>query len=173
MKLSLPCAIVFALLCTTGCSASSHDFDSVVSGVEQRYSVHPQHIPLMGLVSFCGRIYTHGGVKGMRIAEFDHVGSIDSDSLYSLVRSQLGAQWQPMVTERSTAHSEMSVVFVQPSEKSMRMLFADYENGELDLVRMELNGSALAKWMRNPQANVGAAPRSDSRSGDSHPGRTD
>ena len=173
MKASVFAVVVATLLCATGCSASNHDFDSVVSGVEQRYAVHAQRIPLMGFVSFCARAKTHGGVKDMRIAEFDHIGKLDAGDLYSLMQSKLGAQWQPMVTERSTAHSEMSVIFVQPADQSMRMLIADYENGELDLVRMELNGSVLAKWMHKPQGHVDTVHASDSRSGDSHPGETD
>jgi hypothetical protein len=32
----------------------------------------------------------------------------------------------------------------------MRMLIADYEDGELDVVRMELNGDRLRRWMREP-----------------------
>ena len=31
------------------------------------------------------------------------------------------------------------------------MMIADYDHHELDVVRMELSGDALAKWMKDPQ----------------------
>ena len=173
MKTPILFVAATALLCATGCSASNHDFEAVVSGVEQRYSVHAQRIPLMGLVSLCARATTRGGVKDMRIAEFDHIGKLDTAALYSLMRTQLGTRWQPMVTDRSTSGSELSVVFVQPSDRSMRMLVADYENGELDVVRMELNGSALARWMHDPKVNMSSFHSGDFHPGDIHPGQTD
>jgi hypothetical protein len=145
-----------ALVSSTGCAAADHDFNAVVSSVEQHYSAHPQRIPLMGFVSLCARVATHGGVKGMRVAEFDNLRhdaqgrDLDTQELLDLVRSELGEEWQPMVTERSRHGSELSVVFVRPAGHSMRMLVADYENGELDVVRMELNGSQLAEFMHEP-----------------------
>ena len=140
-----------ALLYSTGCSAAGHDFDSVVSGIEHRYSVHPQHIPLLGFASLCATVTTRGGVRGMRIAEFDNIQSSDGAAdLSALLQSKLGGEWQPFVSQRNADASERSIIFVQPVGDAMRMLIADYDHGELDLVRMELNGSALAKWMHDP-----------------------
>jgi hypothetical protein len=34
------------------------------------------------------------------------------------------------------------------------MLIADYEHGELDLVRVELNGERLARWVDDPQGSA-------------------
>jgi hypothetical protein len=31
------------------------------------------------------------------------------------------------------------------------MMIADFDHHELDVVRMELSGDALAKWMKDPQ----------------------
>ena len=53
------------LLVSTGCSAADHDFNSVVSAVEHKYSVHAQRIPLTGLVSMCASLKTYGGVRGL------------------------------------------------------------------------------------------------------------
>ena len=155
LKLS-PLVLAVAMLSSTGCAAADHDFNAVVSSVEQRYSAHPQRIPMMGFVSFCARVATHGGVKGMKIAEFDNLRhdklgrDLDMQELLELVRAELGQEWQPMVTERARHDSEMSVVFVRPVGRSMRMLVADYENGELDVVRMELNGDQLAEFIHEP-----------------------
>ena len=88
-----------ALLLSTGCSAADHDFNSVVSAVEHKYSVHAQRIPMMSLVSICASLKTHGGVRGLRMAQFDNVRGMDGKDLYPLLRSRLGDEWQPFVTE--------------------------------------------------------------------------
>lgn len=168
MKRGIVVALAFGMLCAVGCSASNRDFDSVVSGVEQRYSVHAQRIPMMGFVSLCARVTTLGGVKGMQIAQFEDVGRIDAGDLYSLMQSELGTQWQPMVVDRNSEDSNVSVIFVQPAGHSMRMLIASYEGAELDVVRMELNGARLAHWVREPDSG-----NSFFHHNDSHPGRTD
>ena len=139
---------VLVLAPVMGCAASNHDFDAVVSAVEHRYQVHAQRIPMMGFVSFCAHVATVGGVKGMRIAEFDHFSSIaDTEELAQLVSENLGNTWQRFVTERG-GNSKLSVIYVWPEGKNIRMLIADLDHGELDVVRMELNGDRLAKWMR-------------------------
>ncbi|MGO8720654.1 MAG: hypothetical protein ACLQMO_15785 [Acidobacteriaceae bacterium] len=141
------------LLVSTGCSAADHDFESVVSGVEHQYSVHAQRVPFMGVVSLCARVKTGGGVDDLRIAEFDNIRGLDGRELYALLRSRLGNEWQPFVTEMAGGNrsGDQSVILVRPNGSSMGMLVADYDHGELDLVGMELNGAALAKWLRNPE----------------------
>ena len=42
------------------------------------------------------------------------------------------------------------IIFVREKGDAMGMMIADYEHGELDVVRMELSGDALAKWMKDP-----------------------
>lgn len=147
--MKIPALLSIALLAlapAVGC-ASGHDFDNVVATVEHHYSVHAQRVPMMGFVSFCARVASHDGVKGMRIAEFDNLALAKTDDLGQLVRDSLGPRWQLFVTERD-AGGEQSVIYVQPHGSAMRMLIADYENGELDLV--EINGERLQQWLRDP-----------------------
>ena len=40
----------------------------------------------------------------------------------------------------------------------MRLMIADYDHGELDLVRIEVNGKRMQHWLQNPQ---GSAQRHD------------
>lgn len=143
-----------ALLVSTGCSAADHDFNSVVSAVEHKYSVHAQRIPMMTLVSIFAGLKTHGGVRSLRVAEFDNLHGMDGKDLYPLLRSRLGDEWQPFVTEVSggTNHGgDQSVILVRPDGSSMGMMIADYDHGELDLVGMEMNGAALSKWLHDPE----------------------
>ncbi len=153
MKQVLCLMAASVLLISTECSAADHDFNSVVSAVEHKYSVHAQRIPLMGLVSMCASLKTHGGVNDLRVAEFDNLRGVDGKDLYALLRSRLGDQWQLFVRETAGADraGDQSVILVHPDGSSMGMMIADYDHGELDLVRMEMNGAALSKWLRNPQ----------------------
>jgi hypothetical protein len=76
--------------------AADRDFDGLVSDVEHRYDVHATRVPMMSLVSLCARFATHGGVKGLRVVEFDDVkATLDVSELASLVRNHLGPEWQP------------------------------------------------------------------------------
>lgn len=170
MKRGAVFTVAILMLCTVGCSASSHDFNSVVSGVEHRYSIHAQRIPLMGFVSFCARVTTLGGVKGMRIAQFEGIHHLDAANLSFTMQSSLGPQWQPMVVDWDKEGTDVSVIFVQPDGRhSMRMLVASYDGDELNLVRMDLNGPVLAHWMREPSSRIGPLHHVS----DVHPGRTD
>lgn len=139
-------------------AAASRDFNAVVSAVEQRYSSHAERVPLMGLVSFCSWAVTGGGVKGMRVAEFDHLpAAADPKELETIVKNSLGKDWQPFVTDRSR-NGDLTTIYVQPDGESMRMMVADFEHGELDLVRLEVNGDRLRHWMHDPE---GSARRRD------------
>jgi hypothetical protein len=142
------------LLVSTGCSAADRDFNSVVSAVEHKYSVHAQRIPMMSLVSIFASLKTHGGVQSLHVAQFDDVRGMDGKDLYPLLRSRLGDDWQPFVTEVSGGQNrggDQSVILVRPDGSSMGMMIADYDHGELDLVGMEMNGAALSKWLHDPE----------------------
>ena len=65
MKQVLCLMAASVLLISTECSAADHDFNSVVSAVEHKYSVHAQRVPLTGLVSMCASLKTYGGVRGL------------------------------------------------------------------------------------------------------------
>lgn len=129
---------------------SGNDFDSVVSAVETSYHQQPQHIPMMWLASFAAGLSTHGGVRNMKIAEFDHFsGPASGEELDRLIGSRLHQGWKRMIFERSQ-NGALSVIYVHPDGQSMRMLIANYDGGELDIVRMDLNGERLAHFLDNP-----------------------
>jgi hypothetical protein len=132
--------------------APDHDFNGVVDGLEQHYGISGHRLPMMGFAGFCARLATHGGVKGLRIAEFEHVAGspIDADDLSRFIGERLGSDWQPVVKDRDQHGRNQTVIFARPAGHAMRMLIANYENGELDVVRVELDGAELAKWMKEP-----------------------
>jgi len=149
---------VAVILPMTVRAAGHRDFDAVVSAVEHRYDARAEKIPMMGLVSFCGWVATGGGVRGLKIAEFDHFsGPGDPAELDKLVNDSLGGEWQRFVAERER-NGQLNLIYAQPDGHAMRMLIVDYENSELDVVRVEVNADRLRHWMKDPQ---GSAKRHD------------
>src|SRR5271156_447165 len=147
-----PIALLLLASATVYSFAADRDFDGLVSEVAHRYEEHATRIPMMSFVSLCARFATHGGVKGLRVVEFDDVkATVDVSELASLVRNHLGAEWRPFIQEHGKQGESESIIFVREKGDAMGMMIADYERGELDVVRMELSGDALAKWMKDPQ----------------------
>lgn len=152
----LPALLLLAPV--TGCAGSRHDFGAVVLAVQQEYPAHIQQVPLMRLVSLCAQVVTVDGVKGMRIARFDSFRRPpDPRRLDQLVSHALGSGWLGFVTTRDR-NGDTTLIFTQPDGNSMRMLIADYEHGELNLVRMEVNGRRMGRWLQNPQAQAHRHP---------------
>jgi hypothetical protein len=136
---------------TVGCRAADRDFNNVVHEIEHHYNLHATHVPMMRFVSFVARVGSHGAMKGLRVVEFEQVGdSLRGEELAPVLEGTLGESWLLFVQERSQDESEQTFVFTQPKGNNMKMLIADYSNGELDIVRMELSAKQLAKWMRDP-----------------------
>jgi hypothetical protein len=151
----LSIAVVLLAGATLYSFAADRDFDGLVTAVAHRYDVHATHIPMMSVVSLCARFATHGGVKGLRVVEFDDFkASLNVSELTSLVRNSLGPEWQPFINERDNQGGSQSIIFVRQKGDALRMMIADYDHNELDVVRMELSGDALAKWMKDPHSKT-------------------
>ena len=148
-------AVLLVVSATLYSFAADSDFDNLVNEVAQRYDAHATRIPMMSFVSLCARFATHGNVKGLRVVEFDDVkATLDGSELSSLVRNRLGPEWQPFIHEHDKLGKSQSIIFVREKGDTLRMMIADYDHGELDVVRMELSGDSLAKWIRDPQSEA-------------------
>jgi hypothetical protein len=151
----LSIAVVLLAGATLYSFAADRDFDGLVTAVAHRYDVHATHIPMMSVVSLCARFATHGGVKGLRVVEFDDFkASLSVSELTSLVHNSLGPEWQPFMNERDNQAGSQSIIFVRQKGDALRMMIADYDHDELDVVRMELSGDTLAKWMKDPHSKT-------------------
>ncbi len=130
--------------------ASNSGFDAAVSAVEQQYHAQPESIPMQWFVSLCATVSTGGGVRNMRVADFDNISIVTNpDQLAAMLSAHLGQPWHRMVLSRDGAQ-DFNLIYVHPQGRSMRMLVASYDHGELDLVRMDVNGERLAHFVQNP-----------------------
>ena len=125
-------------------------FDAVVHGIESRYHVHATRIPFMGLISGIAGISTHGGVRGLHVAEIEHLeGPVDGAELNALVEQYAGAGWQRIIRETSRSGDEQSLIYVRPDGDRLKMLVVDLDNHEMNVVQMSMNPDRLADEMSN------------------------
>ena len=159
MKRAVAGVLGLLLLGAAGCRASDHDFDALVQGIERQYSVHAQRVPLMGFVSLCAAVKTHGGVRSLQVGQFENFHATDSQTLSNFVASTLGPQWHPFVISRHMHHGvssgDASFIYVKPQGELMHMMIVDASDNELDIVRMKLDSRELAHYMQQESQHPG------------------
>jgi hypothetical protein len=120
-------------------------FDGLVKALSARYEVQPKPIPLMWMVSLCARGYTHGGVRGLKVVQFDDAESIDDHTGFeALVDAKLGEDWSRAVREWQEKGEE-SLIYVRTGDGWVEMIVVNLEHGELNLVKMRMNPGQFAK----------------------------
>jgi len=120
-------------------------FDAVVRGIESRYHAHANKIPFMGLISLVAGHATHGGVRGIHIAEIEHLdGPVDGTELNALVAAHMGAGWQRIVRDTSRSGDEQSLIYVKPEGDRLGMLVVDLDHKEMNVVQISINPGKLS-----------------------------
>jgi hypothetical protein len=158
-RLGGPLLVAFGvvLLVVQGVQASERggdSFDALVNGLSAHYSVQPKTIPLMWMVSLCARGAAHGGVRGMRVVEFENFGPDDSGGFDRTVRASLGEDWSQMVREWKRDNGE-SLVYVRAENSRIDMIVVDLDHGGLNLVKMSMNPDELARWTKYRGVRMG------------------
>ncbi len=119
-------------------------FDGVVSSIEGRYHARATRIPLMGLASLVAGTATHGGVSGVRLAEFEHFSApVDSDELNRMVEQKLGQGWERMIRETSRHGNEQTLIYAHPEGKRMALFILDLDGNEMDVVEVSVDPQRL------------------------------
>jgi hypothetical protein len=144
-------ALGVALLVAQGVRASERNtdgFDALVRGLSTHYAVQPKTIPMMWMVSLGARGFTHGGVRGLRVVEFENFENDDATRFDETVRASLGVDWSRMVRDWNEDGDE-SLVYVRTENSRVDMIVVDLNRGGLNLVKMTMNPDQLAKWTRD------------------------
>ncbi|HEX3967925.1 MAG TPA: hypothetical protein VHW70_08175 [Edaphobacter sp.] len=145
-------ALGVALLVAQRVRASEQNtdgFDALVKGLSTHYALHPKTIPMMWMVSLGARGFTHGGVRGLHVVEFENFARKDDTAGFDeTVRSSLDESWSQMVREWKDDGGE-SLVYVRAESSRIDMIVVDLNHGELNLVKMSMNPDQLAKWTRD------------------------
>ena len=126
-------------------SGSGGGFDAVVRGIETRYHAHANKIPFMGLISLVAGHATHGGVRGIHVAEIEHLDSpVDGTELNALVAERMGAGWERIVRDTSRSGDEQSLIYVKPQGDRLGMLVVDLDHAEMNVVQISINPDKLS-----------------------------
>ena len=139
---------------------SKRDFDTLVRAVEGRYQMHGKAVPMMWLANICAKKFTHGGVRDMKVVEFEDADRIakggESAEFGKLVKAQLGGRWSPMVAEHEKKGGD-SYVYMRNSDESKmtRMIVVDLDGAELNMVALSMNPDQLAKWIKQQDSSSG------------------
>jgi hypothetical protein len=148
-------AAVLATTMAPPASAADSEFDGLVSSIEVRYQVQHEHTPLVGFMSFCARMYTRGGVKGFRFADFEDADArISADDVDSIVHGQLGASWNVILRSHEKETKDDTIIYARPMGDKFFVLIAEIDDGQLSLVKLRVNANRLSKWVNNQEKHT-------------------
>lgn len=141
-------AAVMAPMIVLAAGGSGSGFDSIVHGIESRYHTRATRIPFMGLISCVAGISTHGGVRGLHVAEIENLqGPVDGAELNALVEKRVGEGWQRMIRETSRnangASEGQTLIYVHPDGERMGLLIVDLDGREMNVVQVTVNPDHL------------------------------
>jgi hypothetical protein len=119
-------------------------FDAVVHGIESRYHAHANRIPFMMLISGVAGIATHGGVRGLHVAEIENLTTpVDGAELNALVEQHVGKGWERIIRETSNDGEDQSLIYVKPDGDRMNMLVVDLDHHEMNVVQISIDPNRL------------------------------
>ena len=133
---------------------ADRDFDDVVVAVEHAYHVHRQHMPLLGVASFCAHVATGGAIKGIEIAQFDEGTRLpEGADLPALLKESLGSSWS-MVVETRSRKGGQDAIYAHPHGQRMTLLIASYDADGLSIVRADMDAEHLRLWLQDPAGHA-------------------
>lgn len=148
-------ALLSVALTAVPAFASGHGFERLVSRIERQFSIRRTHVPMMGFASFCAGVFTRGGVRNIRLAQFDGVGpGVTPGALDAALRRNLGAPWHPLLKDRQRDTGDNTFVYARVGDGELFLIVADLQNGSLSLVQLHLSENRMVAWVRNPQGSL-------------------
>ncbi len=142
--LYIGCAMILAGLLLLPTHAVANEFDAAVADLENAAHVRHTHIPLMGLVSFGARIYTHGSVHGLHVADLENVGdNLSQERFRLLMEARFSDGWSRMIQEQDFESHELTLIYTRPAGKQMEMMIASLEPNEISLVNLKVDPKAM------------------------------
>lgn len=128
------------------------EFSAVVQRLEHRYEIKHEHIPFLGLASFYFRLRTKGGIKGLRLADFENIGpDVTAAEVNLIVRDNLGPSWHLFLKSHDRDASEDIFIYVRPDGGNFRFFLADVEREELSIIRIMISGKIMKHWSEHPE----------------------
>jgi len=148
---SLPALILTLAALPAG--AVERDFKALANAIETRFNVKREEIPMMGLVKFIARSASSGNVNGLELANFEGLEFSENNArdFAAIVSKVLDDNWRPMVRVLSRKSDEYTSIWVRSEKGQLRMMIANLERNEANVIELKVDADQLVKWIRDPE----------------------
>jgi hypothetical protein len=129
------------------------DFDAIAKHLKARYQAKKKSIPFFGLAKFAIRLVKPAGVKSINVSIFENLrntGELLDSELSSVMRNNMSAEWQPLVTVRQR-NGDMVYIYAAEAGKDIKLAVLAINQTNAVLARVKIDPNALRKFMDDPQ----------------------
>lgn len=148
-----------ALLMLAAAVPAQADFRDVARAVSREPGVKRQWIPFLGLARMAVWMVEPHGVGDFQVAVFEGGGFGDARHFEALMNRHAGKGFQPLVRVRERS-GEWSYIYVRPGRHDrFELMMLVHDSSDTVLVRVEVDGVALARHLDSPKSVVTMARR--------------
>jgi hypothetical protein len=142
-----------ALLLAPCAGAVERDFKALTGAIESHFNVKREEIPMMGLVKFIAHTASAGNLNGLELANFEGLEYSENNAreFANIVSRILDDNWRPMIRVQSRRSGEYTSVWVRGDKGQWRMMIANLERNEANVIELKVNADDLLKWVRDPE----------------------
>jgi hypothetical protein len=127
------------------------DFNRVARAIDSRAGVKRVWIPFLGVARFFIWGIHPKGVHDFQLATFEGAGDLDPRELQSLLESEMGKGFTPLVQVWSKKSGEWSFIYVRPKGERMELMVLAHDSSDTVLVRVDVNAEILARELDHPR----------------------
>lgn len=152
IKRLLP-ALTLALVMVPSAGAVERDFKALAGAIESHFNVKREEIPMMGLVKFIAHTASAGNLNGLELANFEGLEYSEHNArdFANIVSRILDDNWRPMVRVQSRRSGEYTSIWVRAEKNQWRMMIANLEHNEANVIELKVDAEELLKWVRDPE----------------------
>jgi hypothetical protein len=133
--------------------ADDPEFDAITKHLKLHFNARRVSIPFLGLARFFVKIVRPAGVKSFKVAIFEDLncapGATDSE-LGLVMRSALGAEWQPLVRVRSR-DGEQLYIYAREAGENLKLMVVTIDHTDAVVARVKVSPQKLSDFLNNPK----------------------
>ena len=149
--------LAVALLALVAAAAPMRaDFAEVARAIDAQSGVRRIWIPFLGLARAAVWVASPKGVHDFQLVTFEGGGRIDPQQLHAILRSNIGADYKPLVQVWSKRSRDWSFIYARPSRDGNRvdLMILTHDNDDTVLVRVDVETDAIAREIAFHPRNV-------------------
>ena len=145
--------LALAFVAVPAAHAVEKDFKALTRAIESQFNVKREEIPMLGLAKFMVRTASVGGVGTFELANFEGLEYSEDNAkkFAGVVARVLDDNWRPMVRVLSRKSDEYSSIWVRGDGGHFRIIIANLERREANLIELKVDADQLMAWLRDPE----------------------